>query len=188
MKTHASGLIEKMTARLVDAVNGTGDIAQVTVDTVRDFFSNAMKNSNDPGASITETIDVVANAAVRGASQAGGDLGRAATGLMLGVMRASRKPGVAAMKAVSDIAQATIQNTAAVGGDLESTAADLVQGAFQGANELALNAADVVSAASDGIFKAAQTLGPGAIAAVRAGIEKARAAVGPATQGERSSK
>lgn len=173
MNASNSGIIERVSDRIVAAIIGSGDIQQAVASTVTELFTTSMKTTQQPGTSVTAAITGLASGAIRSASQLGASLGEASKGLMLGVLLGTKQTRDHAINAIMHTAEVAIQNTAAVEGDLESVTTGLLKGAKQGAQEIGLRAEDAVSAAADGALKAARKIGLTAIATVRAGIDQA---------------
>lgn len=114
MTDKSAGFGETVKKDIVGTVEGAGDIAKATVDTVGSTLSTTLKDAGKVGASATGAVAHVASSTIHGAKDVvvGGEKAVSAAGQ--GALKAVDKVGSAAVDTASHAATHTIAGVKAV--------------------------------------------------------------------------
>ncbi|MBI4372274.1 MAG: hypothetical protein HY585_00935 [Candidatus Omnitrophica bacterium] len=149
------GVIEHFKETVVQAIEGTGDIVNAFIDILGAAVQETIKTTGATGKKLINFLSDMVETAIRGVVEMGGDLGRAARGMTIGVLRAVGAMGQEALDFIGEFAHLLVKHTARVGGDLGTTAKGLIEGVIDAAKDLGLNVEEAVSEAATGAVKAA---------------------------------
>jgi ElaB/YqjD/DUF883 family membrane-anchored ribosome-binding protein len=152
---------------ILRGIQGTGDRLHAMMDTATERITTILHRARTVGTPMMDAVTEAAGAAVHGTVEAGGDLGKAAKGILVGVLRGTRETGEAGLTWIAHTTETVIRQTAQVGGDVGVAAKGLVQGAIHCAKDLGLDASRTASRAAQTAFEAAEEVGSASASRVR---------------------